>query len=240
MPGGPGRGARGRTEFLIARLINRAYSNGMARPSRHVDRDLLQAGRAMYEAGGSAGLTVRGVAERAGVNAAMVHYHFGSRESFVRAVLQSVYDGMFADLALAADHAGHGTVERLRDAVRVLARFVRDHRRLLRHLVRETLEGEPVVVAFARANLPRHLGVIGALVAQGQRERVLRSVPPAQALAFLAGAVGAPILAGAAMAASGLIPASLAASFDETVLSDAALDERIDIALAGLARPGRR
>lgn len=209
----------------------------MPRPSRHVDQGLLAAGRALYAEGGCASLSVRRVAGAAGANPAMFHYHFGTRDAFVSALLQSIYDAMFADLSVAADDREHGAVERLRAALRVLARFVRDHRRLLRHLARDALAGESAVVAFVQANLPRHLRVVGRLVGEGQRDGAIRAVPLAQALAFLGGALGAPILAGAALAESGLAPAELAAAFEHDVLSDAALDERIDLALAGLATP---
>jgi AcrR family transcriptional regulator len=180
---------------------------------------------------------VRRVAEQAGVNPAMFHYHFGNRDAFVRVLLQSIYDEMFADLEVAAAVPGPGTVQRLRGALRVIARFVRDHRKLLRNLARDAFGGEAAVVDFVKQNLPRHLGVIGRLVAQGQQEGVLRPLPLPQALAFVAGAMGAPILAGAALAESGLAPPQIAADFEAAVLSDAALDERIDLVLAGLAAP---
>ena len=63
---------------------------------------VLAAGRRLYEEGGCAAISVRRVAEAAGANPAMVHYHFGSRDGFVRALLQTVYDAMFADLSLVA------------------------------------------------------------------------------------------------------------------------------------------
>lgn len=212
----------------------------MARPSRHVDRDLLAAGRRLYAEGGCAALSVRRVAEAAGANPAMFHYHFVNRDGFVRVLLQSIYDAMFADLTLVADDGSEPALGRLRLALRVIAGFVRDHRALLRHLVREAFAGEPAVLEFARANLPRHLGVVGRLLAEGQREGAIRPLPMPQALSFVAGALGAPILAGAALADSGLVPEALARTYDADVLSDAALDERIDLVLAGLAvRPGR-
>ena len=93
------------------------------------------------------------------------------------------------------------------------------------------------MVAFVRANLPRHFGVVSTLVAEGQSAGRLRPVPLTQALAFIAGALGAPILAGSALVASGLAPDALAHGFEREVLSDAALDERIDLVLAGLASP---
>ena len=46
---------------------------------------------------------------------------------------------------------------------------------------------------------------------------------------------GAPIIAGAAFAGAALAPGEIAERFEAEVLSDAALDERIDLVLAGLA-----
>lgn len=207
----------------------------MPRPSRHVDRVLLASGRALYAEGGCRGLSVRRVAEHAGVNPAMFHYHFGSRDAFVRVLLQSFYDAMFADLTVAAGEPDAQARDRLRSALRVIARFVRDHRRLLRHLVRDALEGEPVVAEFVRANFPRHLEVVGRLIDGGRREGALKDIPLPQALAFVVGSIGAPILVGAALAEGGLIPGPLARDFEDAVLSDTALDQRIDLALAGLA-----
>ena len=60
------------------------------RPSRNLDRALLAAGRELFPSRGCPGLTVREVAEAAGVNLGMFHYHFKSREAFLRALLQSV------------------------------------------------------------------------------------------------------------------------------------------------------
>ncbi len=63
----------------------------------------------------------------------------------------------------------------------------------------------------------------------------MRRIPVMQAVAFLAGSVAAPILIGSAAAASGLAPAQLAAQLESEVLSDAAIDQRIDMALIGLS-----
>src|SRR5690349_6732975 len=105
----------------------------MVRPSRNVDVALLDAGRALFPDSGIAGLSVRKVTERAGVNLGMFHYRCKTKDAFVRALLQRLYDGMFAELELAA--AGDARpVEALRAAANVLARFVRDNRLLLRRL----------------------------------------------------------------------------------------------------------
>lgn len=210
----------------------------MPRPSRNVDARLLAAGRELYAEGGLAGLSVRRLAEHAGVNPAMFHYHFGNKDAFLRALLQSLYEAMFAELSVAAADR-KAPVASLRHALLVIARFARDHRRLLLRLVNDAANGEAAALDFLRGNFPRHFGVVVALVESAQRSGDLRAVPIAQAMTFLVGAVAAPILVGGALVDYGIAPPPLAKRFDADVLRDQALAERIDLALAGLASPRR-
>src|SRR6476619_665501 len=138
----------------------------MPRPSRNLDRALLAAGRELFPGRGCAGLSIREVAEAAGVNLGMFHYHFKSREAFLRALLQGVYEEMYAQLSAAAARSP-GTREpmaQLRAALRFMGRFVRANRPVLARLVADALCGEPIALEFIRANFPRHLGVLPALV----------------------------------------------------------------------------
>jgi AcrR family transcriptional regulator len=210
----------------------------MPRPSRNVDVRLLAAGRELYPETGAAGLSVRKLAGRAGVNPGMFHYHFGSKDAFVRALLQSLYEAMFADLRIAVA-APAAPAEALKVAVRVVAGFMNANRRLLRRVLADAADGEIAAQSFLRENFPRHLGVVIGLIEAAQRAGVLKPVPVAQAMAFIAGAVAAPALIGSALADAGLAPAEVAARFDADVLSERALAERIDLALAGLAQSPR-
>lgn len=210
----------------------------MGRPSRNVDAALLRAGRVLYPTTGIRGLSVRKVAERAGVNVAMFHYHFGSKEKFVAVLLAQIYDAMFERLRLAAD--GDAPVAALRRTLLVLAQFARDHRAVLRRILLDALAGERVAVEFARSNLPRHLRVVAGLVVAGQASGALRDVAALQAIALLAGAIGAPILLGSAVTESDGVPRATRVAFEREVLDDAAIGERIDLVLAALAAPKAR
>ena len=207
----------------------------MPRPSRNVDVALLRAGRALYPASGIHALSVRKVAERARVNVAMFHYHFGTKENFVRVLLAQIYDAMFERLSLAAD--GEDPVDALRRALLVLAHFVRDHRAVLRRILLDALAGEPVALDFARTNLPRHVRVVSGLLAAGQASGALRGVSPLQALSLLGAAVPGPILVGTMVVEAAGVSRSLRRTFEREVLGDDALAERIDVVLAGLAAP---
>jgi AcrR family transcriptional regulator len=209
----------------------------MPRPSRNIDELLLQTGRELLGESGSRAFSIRHLTQRAGVNLGMFHYHFKSRDNFIRTLLQQIYDEMFASLSVQVErHAASG--ESLRGAVRVVARFGRDNRRLLLRIFNDALAGDALAGEFLQSNLPRHLQVIVGLIAACQNEGLLRKLPLTQAVAFLAGSVAAPILVGTAAVASGLVPADLGAQLESEILSDEAIDERIDMALSALsARP---
>jgi len=82
----------------------------MPRPSRSFDRALLASGRALFPRMGCAGLSVRAVAEHCGANPAMFHYHFRTKDKFLRTLLQQMYDEMFNGLQHDAVQRGSAAV----------------------------------------------------------------------------------------------------------------------------------
>lgn len=212
----------------------------MARPSRNLDRALLAAGRELFAARGCSGLSVREVAEAAGVNLGMFHYHFKTREAFLRALLQGVYEEMYSQLVAAEAQAAASQaspLERLRAALRFMGRFVRAHRPVLSRVLADAMCGEPIARQFLRDNIPRHLGVLQGLIEQAKRTGEMRPVATPQALGFCAGSLATPILFGGAVIDGGTLPAAEARQLEAALLSDPSLDERIDLALAALAAP---
>jgi AcrR family transcriptional regulator len=206
----------------------------MPRPSRNLDRALLAAGRALLPERGCSGLTIREVAECAGVNLGMFHYHFKSREAFLRALLQSLYEDMYSQLTFEAD-AKLGPVEALRAAMRFMTRFVRGNRAILARVLADALTGDAIAREFLRDNFPRHLGVIHRLIEAGQAAGLLKRMPVQQAMGFCAGSLAMPILFGGAVAESGTLGPAGSKRLTEVLLSDAALDQRIEMALGAIS-----
>lgn len=208
----------------------------MARPSQQIDQALLAAGRALLPSAGCAGLSVRALAERAGVAPGMFHYHFASKERFLRTLLAGVYEEMFgslaAEVALPAE-----PLQRLRAALRLLARFARAQRTLLARLWTDAMAGEAVARDFFREHAPRHVGVVMHLVAEAQAAGALRPLPPLQTLAFVMGAVPLPMIFVAGLVDAGFAAPGGKAAFEAQVMSDEAVDARIDLVLAALAAP---
>jgi len=210
------------------------YKLRMPRPSRNLDQALLQAGRELFPAAGCAGLSVREVAQKAGVNLGMFHYHFKTRDAFLRALLQSVYEEMYAQLSFQISGAAD-PVQNLRAALRFMGRFLRANRAVLARVIADALCGEALALEFLRSNAPRHLGVLQLLIAEAQKHGLLKPLPPAQALGFCAGALAGPILFGGAIEDSGVLGKTGSRRLHRTLLADEALDERIDLALQAIA-----
>lgn len=206
----------------------------MPRPSQDQDQALLAAGAALYPALGCAGLSVRRVADAAGVNPAMVHYHFGSKDGFLRALLQRHYEEMFSALSLNSQ-GDADVMERLAAALLGVARFVREHRPLIARVWADAQGGQAVAQDFLRANAPRHLGVLMTLMQEAEASGRLAPQPLLTRFSFLMGAVVAPLILVGGMKAIAAVPPALLAVVDDQVLSDAALLRRIEWALLGLA-----
>ena len=209
------------------------------RPSRNLDQALLAAGRELLPTRGCAGLSIREVAQAAGVNLGMFHYHFKSREAFLRALLQSMYEEMFSQLSFQAAREA-GPRENLRAGMRFIGRFLRANRALLTRVMADALCGDPIALEFLRANAPRHLGFMHGLIVEGQKRGVFVRMEPAQALGFCAGSLAMPIIFGGAVVGSGALPSIVARGIEKALLDDAAIDQRIDLAIAAISAPAAR
>lgn len=205
----------------------------MPRPSRNIDQALLSSGRALYPELGCTGLSLRAVAEHAGVNVGMFHYHFKSKDNFLRTLLQQLYEEMFAQLGSAALQ-GDTALQRLREVLVFIATFVRGNAAVVGRIWADAGAGAAVARDFVQANAPRHLGLLLGLLEQAEREGALRPMPPLLRATFLMGAVLAPLLVVPRIVAWGIAPPQVARHAREQVLSDHAIATRVDLALAAL------
>ena len=206
----------------------------MPRPGRNIEHALLQSGRQLYAQLGATRLSVRALTQHAGVNLGMFHYHFKTKDAFLRQLLDSWYEEMFTRLSTSAQQAGP-PLQRLREALFFLATFVRDHGPVLGRVIADAAAGEPVAVEFIRVNAPRHLRLLLALMAQAQRDGALARVPPLQRFTFVMSAVAMPLLIAPGIRSLGVAPALLGPALKSQVMSDKAIHQRIDLALKALA-----
>jgi AcrR family transcriptional regulator len=211
----------------------------MARPSRDLDRRLIDTARRMLPETGLTGLSVRAVARRARVNLGMFHYHFKSKKAFQRRVLQETYEDFFAVFSAAAGGPGRPR-ERLRRLLVAAARFARDNRVLFTLMLRELLNAQPEMAAFAKKNFPRHAAVVTRLMEECRREGSVRDLPAPALVVFAMPAMGLPNLVATVFERHGVRSLG-GVPFKEVsaaLLSDEAIEIRADMVLAALA-PGR-
>jgi hypothetical protein len=145
---------------------------------------------------------------------------------------------MFATLTLEVSREGNA-LEHLRAALRVLGRFLRGNRPFITRVFADALSGEACAREFMRENAPRHLGVLQKYIAEAQAAGLIRPVAMPQAIGTCAGALAFPIIVGGAIAEGGGLPPPAAKMIEATLLSDAAIDERIDLVLTALAPPAK-
>ena len=213
----------------------------MARPSKQLDLQLLASGRALFPDMGCAGLTVRAVTEHAGIQNSLFHYHFGSKEKFLDAVLQQFYEDLFVRLEAPTQYEGPPR-DYLRAVFYNLALFVKTHRRFIARVWIDVLGKEPAAMKFYAFNAPRHLFLLSGLIAQVQIDEGTADIEPAQMLTFLLGSVVMPIIFSPDLIDVVKHPAIDVAQLKEQFMSDAAIKQRIDLALSAITgkNPKRR
>ena len=212
----------------------------MARPSAHLDRKLVAAARAMLPETGFSGLAVRGVARRAGVNVGMFHYHFKTKEAFLRRVLLECYEDFFQSFREAAAAPGSSRA-RLRRVLISFARFARDNRVMYTLMLRELLNASPEMYGFAKSNFPRHASVIMSLIDDCRREGTVRPLPVPMLAMFAMSSMGLPNVVVAGLERNGVrtMLGRPAKEFSAMLLSDEMIETRADMVMAALAA-GRR
>jgi AcrR family transcriptional regulator len=120
---------------------------------------------------------VEQIARRAGINKAMISYHFQGKQGLYTAILEDLFTGINVELETLARAAG-GADELLRRFVAIIAGHSRRHPGFPAMLVREVIAGGPHI---ADSMLPRLVAVFQAvrgIVEKGTREGTFRAVDP--------------------------------------------------------------
>jgi AcrR family transcriptional regulator len=149
---------------------------------------ILDAASTEFAALGFAGARVDAIAERAGVNKAMLYYHVGDKQALYTAVLLRNFERVSARLA-AVQAKGGGPRERLERTVKALSDAVRDNPDHPRIVLREVASG---AVHLPDDVLARMLGVVRVvqeLLTEGVAVGELRRTEPLLTHLAIVGAV---------------------------------------------------
>jgi AcrR family transcriptional regulator len=183
--------------YLIKRLINIATMNqnkqALERPrGRPIDDDqqdlksqILDTAEEFFAEKGYAATSIRRIADRAGVNPALVHYYFGNKHKLLQTVIERTLEPLGKAIASLKD-APESSPETI---ARLLLSMTAEHPNIPRLLVREVLlPGGEMQEFFAENMAPRLGGALPALL-QGEKSagRLRHNADPAiSALLILA------------------------------------------------------
>jgi AcrR family transcriptional regulator len=199
---------------------------------------LLRSGLRQARRSGVRSITVRGVCNQAEANLGTFVYHFGSRDAFVAEVIERWYAPLLQTLADTVD-GDLAPLERLRALVLQMADWAADNRRFITHVLMDAAGGEPAAVRFVGSLAGRHPVLILRVIGEAQAARVLPAGEPVNVLLFLMGAIALPMLLVERMSEARIAPADLTKALSRYAHERQFREQRLDWALAGLARENK-
>lgn len=150
---------------------------------------ILESARSIFSEHGYDSTTTRAIADRAGVNLAMVHYYYGSKEALYRRVLAGEMVTVARTIAASMIASERPAGERLLDMVGMVHRLYRDDPIRLAIVRREVGQGAPHGLAVIQ-----ELGMVGpkglrrlllTVIEEGQREGSVAAGDPQAILGLL-------------------------------------------------------
>jgi AcrR family transcriptional regulator len=138
-------------------------------PGRSSRDRLLAAAAVEFSARGFDGAKVDRIARQAGVNKAMLYYHFGSKAALYQAILLDVFSTIAARVADARREGGTADVQ-VRRFVRAVAATMAAHPHFPGVWLREMSEGGRHLTSAVVAQLTGVLGTLGAILESGRRD----------------------------------------------------------------------
>jgi AcrR family transcriptional regulator len=139
---------------------------------------LLAAGTELFAERGFDGVSVQAIARKAGVNPAMISYHFGGKRKLYLAIVNSTFAEIVATVeSLAA--SPRPAPELLRELIAAVGETVtRRHPYFCTMMLREVLAGGKHLEAELIDKPVRLLAAVQRIVARGVREGTFRPVDP--------------------------------------------------------------
>ncbi len=217
-------------------LVTDVAKHVMPRPSHNIDKRMLEAAKKIVCEHGCSGIRIRDIAAKAHANLGMFHYYFKSKRRFTKVLLQDCYDDFFSRLSTAS-RDGDRAIDQLRSVLLAAATFVKQEHKFYSALFKDILNENQEVLEFVRSNFPRHIQLIKELILRAQKEQDIVKLPFPQVMSFLMTSLNLPTLIAYALEA-GVRKAGRVSKYKVDIgciVSDAAIKERLNMALRGLA-----
>lgn len=196
---------------------------------------LLGAGHAIVVSDGFGALTVRRVAAAADANLGSFVYHFGTRDRFVRDLIEQWYAPVLSEMTVVVDSAAR-PIDRFRRAILQLVDFASTQDVFLGRLLMAAAAGDAPARDFLGSISKRHPRLLMRLIRSAQADGTLVREHPLQLLMFVMATVGLPRLLATAWQGPPLFGKSLSATLHRMACDRGRIAQRLDWALRGLTR----
>lgn len=140
-----------------------------------VKAKIAAAAEELFASRGYDGTVVRDIARKAGVNGAMIHYYFGSKEALYQAILKGAASKVRGLLVETTGGSG-STRERLARFVDAYATYILSQPNLARILYREMLTGGKHIKQIAEQYAVTNYTILRDTISEGVRRGELRAV----------------------------------------------------------------
>ena len=209
----------------------------MSRPSRNHDQLLIETAKRLYPEVGASGMSLKRIADEAGVNLGMFSYYFGTKAKFIRRVLEALGEEAGTYDVVPAS-AGLSSMERLRCFLLTMARSYRDNRQLELAMYRDFLNQDADVTEYTFENGRRQMLALVPLIEECQRDGYVDdALPMQQILTFCMGTVKSPIVIAASQERAAPGTPKLLVDGVKKMLTDEAIAQRVEMALRGIQKP---
>ena len=189
---------------------------------RDLRTEILVQATPLFIAHGYHGLSMRQIAEAAGVTKAALYYHFQDKEALFLAVLGAHLEKV-GEVIREVQAEGHTCRERIRLLVRRLLMLPAERRAVIRLASQEIAQVSPTARrAFWETYHERFIDLIQAILAEGVDSGELRPLDPALATWTLLGMMH---------------PYLYSTHVDGVTLSETVIEQMLTIYLDGLANP---
>jgi TetR/AcrR family transcriptional regulator len=158
--------------------IRASGRRGRRRDAAGTREALLAAGTGLFAERGYEGVPVWTIAQKAGVNKAMINYHFGGKRKLYLAIVSATFAEIVSSVERLAD-SSRPAPEVLREMVAVVGELVtRRHPHFCAMMLREVLAGGKHLEPELIDKPARMLAAVQRIVARGVRDGTFRPVDP--------------------------------------------------------------
>lgn len=147
---------------------------------------LMAAGTELFGVQGFDGTTVEEISRRAGVNKALINYHFGGKGGLYRSILLDHFEATSRQVVAVRSEAGTAA-ERLRRIMLLVQERIRRRPTLPAVLLREAISGGPRLDASAVEFMATMAGAVQQIIRDGIAAGEFRDVNPFHAYQGLIG-----------------------------------------------------